>query len=409
MQFQRITFENREGIRLSARLDLPMDEKPHAFAIFAHCFTCSKNFNAVVHINRALARHGIAVLRFDFTGLGESEGDFSETNFSSNVTDLTAAADYLKQNFEAPKLLIGHSLGGAAVLQAASRIPSCRGVATIASPASLRHLAGLFDSKREELETRGETRITLGGRGFRIRKQFVDDLAGIRMEETVRSLGRPLLIMHSPADDVVGIENAREIFDAADHPKSFVSLDGADHLLSDRRESLYAGSVLAAWAQKYLGKGEDGDKNQDLRDNRVVVRTGRVGYQTEIMANGHSLIADEPIPAGGADTGPTPYDLLVAGLGACTAITLRMYADRKRWPLEAVTVRLRHQKIHAGDCSECEAGEGKIDQIDREIIPAGPLNSEQRERLLSMADRCPVHRTLRGPIKIETRLGEEEG
>lgn len=405
MQYQRLTFENQEGIRLSARLDLPMDEKPRAFAIFAHCFTCSKNFNAVVNINRALARKGIAVLRFDFTGLGESEGDFSETNFSSNVADLISAADYLKQNFEAPELLIGHSLGGAAVLHAASSIPSCRAVATIAAPASLTHLAALFDSKREALETRGETMITIGGRGFRIRKQFVDDLQGIRMNEKIRGLGRPLLILHSPKDDVVDIENAQKIFEAARHPKSLVCLDQADHLLSDREESRYVGSVLAAWVQKYLGGGEKAGEHQDLRDNRVVVRTGKVGYQTEITANGHSLIADEPIPAGGADTGPTPYDYLVAGLGACTSITLRMYADRKKWPLEAVVVRLRHQKIHAGDCRECEeAGDKKIDYIERKIGLEGPLNREQRERLLAIADRCPVHRTLHGPIKIETRL-----
>ena len=407
MQFQRLTFENQEGIKLSARLDLPMDEKPYAFAIFAHCFTCSKNLNAVVHINRALARKGIAVLRFDFTGLGESEGDFSETSFSSNVTDIISAADYLRQHFDAPKLLIGHSLGGAAVLQAASSIPSCRAVATIAAPASLTHLVSLFDSKKEALETRGETMITIGGRGFRIRKQFVEDIEGIRMEEKIRKLERPLLILHSPRDKVVGIENAQEIFEAARHPKSFVSLDQADHLLSNREESRYAGSVLAAWAEKYLGKGEKAGGQQNLRDNRVVVQTGKVGYQTEIMANGHSLIADEPIPAGGADTGPTPYEYLVAGLGACTSITLRMYADRKKWPLEAIVVRLRHQKIHAGDCRECESGEGRIDHIEREIRLLGPLSREQRERLMTIADRCPVHRTLQGPVKIETRQADE--
>ena len=404
MQFQKLTFQNAEGKNLAARLDLPADEKPSAYAIFAHCFTCTKNFKAVVNINRALAMHGIAVLRFDFTGLGESEGDFAETNFTSNVTDLIAAADFLKSNFEAPKLLIGHSLGGAAVLQAAAHIPSSLAVATIGAPANPSNLASHLRSTVKEIETKGEGQITLGGDTFKIKKQFLHDLEQVRMRETIQNLNRALLIIHSPKDEVVSIDNAKEIFEAARHPKSFISLNEADHLVSSRSDSRYVGSVLAAWAMTYLDLPAKEAKGRDLTDNRVLVRTGKTGYQTEIIANGHHLISDEPIAAGGANTGPTPYDYLVASLGACTSMTIRMYADRKKWPVEAIGVRLKHQKIHTEDCQECDTKNRKIDHIDREIELFGPLTKEQRERLLEIADRCPVHRTLHSEILVETRL-----
>jgi putative redox protein len=407
MQFQKLSFKNAQGKRLAARLDLPVDEMPIAYAIFAHCFTCTKNFNAVVNINRALAMAGIAVLRFDFTGLGESEGDFAETNFTTNVSDLVAAADFLKAHFEAPKLLIGHSLGGAAVIQSASSIPSCVAIATISAPFNLSHLASYLDRSKEDIEASGESRIALAGRSFIIKKQFMDDLEQTHMEETLRSLNRALLIFHSPLDDIVGIENAAQIFKTARHPKSFVSLDHADHLLSNRSDSLYVGSVMAAWAQKYIGVDQEKTRKKDLTDNRVVVRTGKTGYRTEIVANGHSVIADEPIGVGGSDTGPTPYDYLVASLGACTSMTLRMYADRKKWPLDAIVVRLKHQKIHASDCDNCEAkGDGKMDYIEREIELNGPLDPQQRKRLLEIADRCPVHRTLHSEINVKSWLKE---
>lgn len=405
MQFQRLSFTNREGRRLAARLDLPADEKPSAFAIFAHCFTCTKNFNAVVNINRALARYGLAVLRFDFTGLGESEGDFSETNFSTNVSDLIAAADFLSDRFEAPKLLIGHSLGGAAVLQAAAGIPSTRAVATIGAPADTSNLAGLLeDGSKEKLDRTGETMINLYGRAFKIRRPFLEDLHRNNMEGAIRNLRKPLLIFHSPLDRVVGIDNAAQIFMAARHPKSFVSLDKADHLLSNREDSQYVGSVLAAWSKKYLGIPEKVESPVDLTDNRTVVRIGKSGFQVEIIANGHSLIADEPIAVGGGNTGPNPYDLLVSSLGACTAMTIRMYADRKKIALDAVVVRLRHQKIHAEDCIECSEKTKKIDFIEREVELQGDLDDATRQRLLEIANRCPVHRTLEAPTKIETRL-----
>lgn len=409
MQFQRLFFKNAQGRKLAARLDLPVDEKPIAYAIFAHCFTCTKNFNAVVNIDRALSREGIAVLRFDFTGLGESEGDFAETNFKTNVSDLVSAAKFLESEFEAPKLLIGHSLGGAAVLQAASEIPSCAAVATISAPFNLAQVARYLDKSKEEIDSSGESRIAIGGRAFRLTKQFLDDLEQTRMEETLRNLNRALLIFHSPVDTIVDIENAARIFKAARHPKSFVSLDRSDHLLSARSDSLYVGSVMAAWVGKYIGLELDKrTRERDLADNRIVARTGKKGYQTEIVANGHSLIADEPIAVGGSDTGPTPYGLLAASLGACTGMTLRMYADRKQWPLDAVVVRLKHEKIHAKDCENCESKpEGKMDRIEREIELDGPLSGEQRRRLLEIADKCPVHRTLSSKVSIESRLKEE--
>ena len=403
MRFQRLFFKNPQGKRLAARLDLPVDEKPSAYAIFAHCFTCTKNLNAVVNINRALAAKGIAVLRFDFTGIGESEGDFEETNFTTNVADLVAAAEFLGSSFEQPKLLIGHSLGGAAVIQAASRIPSAAAVATIAAPFNLVDVARHLRGAGQKIGTGKERTITLAGREFPITKQFLDDLEQTRMENAIKNLGRPLMVLHSPEDDLVRIENAEAIFQTAQHPKSYVSLDGADHLLSNRADSVYVGSLLAEWIRKYIAVPEEPAFQRDLADNRVVVRTGKTGYQTEIVANGHHLIADEPIPLGGADTGPTPYDYLVAALGACTSITLRMYADRKQWPLDSIVVRLRHQKIHAEDCKQCETREGKIDFIEREIEMNGDLSIEQREKLMKIADKCPVHRTLHSEIHVESK------
>lgn len=403
MQFQKIVFPNSKGERLAARLDLPADEKPVAYAIFAHCFTCTKNFKAVVNINRALARESIAVLRFDFTGLGESEGEFEETNFSTNVADLVAAARFLEDSYEAPKLLIGHSLGGAAVLRAAEQIPSCVAVATIAAPAEVSHFRKALGGNLDVIEQEGVAEVKLAGRTFKITKQFVDDLEQTRMEQSIRNLKRALLVLHSPTDEVVGIENAFQIFQKADYPKALVSLDGADHLLSRHEDSLYAASILAAWSRKYLDIPRP-EISEEAQDNRVIVRTGKVGYHTEILARGHHLFADEPIALGGSNTGPNPYDYLLAALGACTSITLRMYADRKALPLDGIVVRLKHEKIHAEDCQECETKTGKLDRIEREIEMIGPLDGEQRGRLLEIADMCPVHRTLQSKIIIKSKL-----
>lgn len=408
MQFQRLEFKNARGERLAGRLDLPAGERPRAYAIFAHCFTCTKNFNAILNINRSLVKEGIAVLRFDFTGIGESEGDFSETSFGTNVNDLVAASDFLSSAYGPPKLLIGHSLGGAAVLQAARRIPSCAAVATIGAPADLSHLRRILRPSGVTGAGNGQTEITLHGRTFRIGEQFVEELRDDKMESAIRHLDKALMIFHSPSDEVVAVENAWRIFGAAGYPKSFVSLEGADHLLTKREDSLYVGSVLASWSARYLGLTLERQISGGVRDNRVVAKTGKKGYQTEIFAGRHRLVADEPIPLGGADTGPNPYDLLVGALGACTSMTLRMYADRKNWPLEGITVRLRHEKIYAEDCRQCETTNGKVDAIDREIELEGVLDQDQMRRLLEIADRCPVHRTLHSEVQVTTHLKEED-
>jgi uncharacterized OsmC-like protein/alpha/beta superfamily hydrolase len=406
MQFQKLRFQNAEGRWLAARLDLPIDEKPHAYAIFAHCFTCTKNINAIVNISRALTGQGIAVLRFDFTGLGESEGNFAETSFSTNVSDLVLAAEFLTKNFEAPALLIGHSLGGAAVLQAASSIPSVRAVATIGAPAHASDVLKHLGNSLQVLKEGGEAAVDIGGRPFTIKHQFVDDLQRDGLEESIHGLRKPLLIFHSPVDEIVSIDNAAEIFRAARHPKSFISLDHADHLLSKREDSLYAGSVLAAWAKRYLDAAPKESAAGEILDGEVVARTGKVGFRTEIDAGGHHLVADEPIAVGGSGTGPNPYDFLLSALGACTGMTLRMYADRKKWPLDAVSVWLKHGKIHAEDCDNCGSDGGNIDFIQREIELDGELDPDQKQRLLAIAERCPVHRTLQASTRIATKLKE---
>lgn len=404
MQLQKLAISGPGGQTLSALLDLPLDGKPMAYALFAHCFTCSKDLKAIYHISRTLTRERIGVLRFDFTGLGESGGDFADTSLLSNVEDLVAAAKFLSSRFEGPRLLIGHSFGGAAVLQAAASIPSVRAVVTIAAPADPRHVSKSLGPATESIASRGEAQVNIAGRTFTLRRKFLDDLRQIDPEAVIQNLNRPLLVMHSPLDDVVGIENAARIFQTARHPKSFVSLDQADHLLSNPADSRYAGAVIAAWAKRYISTPVAKEAAAPAADTRVTARTGRGGFLTEILANRHSLVADEPVQAGGTDQGPTPFDLLVAALGACTSMTLRMYADRKGWPLEAATVRLQHEKIHAVECEACETREGLLDRIEREIEIEGPLDHDQKKRLLQIADRCPVHRTLTSEIEIKTRL-----
>lgn len=404
MPVQTLEFPNDHGDQLAGRLSLPPDGRPVAYALFAHCFTCNRNLNAVRRISQEMSDHGIAVLQFDFTGLGDSEGDFSDTGFASNVDDLVAAARYLASHHEAPRVLIGHSLGGAAVLKAAGSIPSCKAVVTIGAPADPKHVAHLIGDAREAIEQTGQATVTLAGRSFLIKKQFLEGLEETRMEETIRGLRRALLVCHSPIDQTVGIENAARIFQAAMHPKSFLSLDKADHLLSSEADAFYVGRAAAAWATRYLDAPEPDDVGPEAAGSQVVVRTGREHYYTEVVASGHRLTVDEPESVGGTDRGGTPYDLLLGALGSCTSITLRMYADRKTWPLEEIVVRLSHAKIHASHCETCETAEGKVDRIEREIELIGDLSGEQRARLLEIADRCPVHRTLHSEILVETRL-----
>ncbi len=402
MPFQKLHFENPDGDRLAARLDVPDTGPPTAYALFAHCFTCSKDLRAVGAISRALTRQGIAVLRFDFTGLGESEGDFAETNFSSNVDDLVVAANFLAEEYAPPRILVGHSLGGAAVLQAAHRLESVQAVSTIGAPYDPEHVTRHLEDALEEIKTSGKARIRLADRTFTIQKQFLEDLAATKMEKTIRTLSRPLLIFHSPVDQIVGVDNAARIFKAAKHPKSYISLDRADHLLTRPADAEYVGTVLGAWARKYVEPKQEGTP---APEGDVMTRTGD-GFRTEVQAGRHSLIADEPEAMGGTDKGPTPYDLLLAALGSCTGITLRMYADRKEWPLEEAIVHLTHEKIHAEDCAHCDTSEGKIDRIERELELVGELSTEQRDRLLDIANKCPVHRTLHSEVDVRTRLQE---
>ncbi len=407
MHTRRISFENASGERLAALLDLPVDDAPIAYALFAHCFTCSKDFKGVARMSRGLAAEGVAVLRFDFTGLGESRGEFAETTFSSNVDDLVAAAEFMEREHQAPAILVGHSLGGAAALRAAERIPSVRAVATIGAPSSTEHLAGTLRSSSDEIEARGEAEVSIGGRRFRIREQFLDDLDAVNMEASISALGRALLILHSPVDRTVGIEHATAIFRAARHPKSFVSLDDADHLLTDAADARYAGAVIAGWARRYVGEVQEKRKLPTAGDSRVVARTEAGGFLTEVLANGHPLVSDEPESVGGRNAGPNPYELLSAALGACTTMTLQMYAGRKQWPLEAAEVRVQHTKRHCEDCAKPDRPGSRIDHFDRELRLEGPLDAPQRRRLLEIADRCPVHRTLASDVEVQTTLVEE--
>ncbi|MDH5753099.1 MAG: bifunctional alpha/beta hydrolase/OsmC family protein [Deltaproteobacteria bacterium] len=409
---EKLEFPGSDGSLLAARLDRPAGE-PRAFALFAHCFTCTKDALSSARISSALAAQGIAVLRFDFTGLGGSGGDFSNTNFSSNVDDLVAAAAFLEREYSPPEILVGHSLGGAAVLAAAERIPGATAVATIGAPFDPSHVSHLFSAALGTVETSGEARVSLGGRDFCIRRQFVDDIRSVNLSRSIGSLGRALLVMHSPLDETVGIENATRIFTAARHPKSFVSLDTADHLLTRRHDSMFVADVLSAWASRYISAqrrtSAEGPSARARPGTVVVAENGDGPFGQEISASGHPLRADEPQKYGGNDSGPAPYDLLMASLGACTSMTLRMYAQRKNWPLGRVTVRLNHAKVHAEDCQVCEGPQGKIDRFERTISLEGPLDEAMRARLLEIADKCPVHKTLHSDVLVETRLdsGEE--
>jgi putative redox protein len=401
MPAERFDFPNAAGQALAALLDGPAGT-PRAYALFAHCFTCGKDIHAAKRIAEGLTALGIAVLRFDFTGLGSSEGEFANTTFSSNVADLVAAANELRRTRRAPAILIGHSLGGAAVLAAAADVPEARAVVTIGAPCDPAHVTGLFKHRLDEIGAKGEVEVQLAGRPFRISRAFVDDLAEHRLMERVAGLRKALLVFHSPTDEVVGIENAGRIFTAAKHPKSFVSLAGADHLLSRRGDATYVASVIHAWAERYLDMPEEVPDQPD-KSKAVVVRETRAGrFQQEVTVGRHRFLADEPIEAGGLDSGPGPYDLLLSALGACTAMTLRLYAERKALPLDRVTVRLSQAKIHAADCADCETREGMIDRIERAITLSGKLDEEQRRRLLEIADKCPVHRTLTSEVDIRT-------
>jgi uncharacterized OsmC-like protein/pimeloyl-ACP methyl ester carboxylesterase len=404
---ERFQFTGSEGQQLAAALDTP-EGGIRAYALFAHCFTCGKDVLAASRIAVALAAKGIAVLRFDFTGLGSSEGDFANSTFSSNVADLVRAADHLRETRGVPAILIGHSLGGAAVLAAAGQIPDTKAVVTIAAPSDPSHVTNFFRDKIEDIRQQGKVEVSLAGRPFSIKREFLDDIAEHSLTSHIAKLHKALLIMHSPTDDTVSIDNATKIFVTARHPKSFVSLSGADHLLTDRGDAAYVADMIAAWAGRYLAPAAPepaADSSQVPR--LVVVRETRDSrFQNTVTVGPHHLLADEPAAVGGADSGPGPYDYVLAGLGACTSMTMRMYAERKSLPLDRVTVTLSHSKIHAEDCAECETRMGMLDQFDRVIAMEGALDAEQRKKLMEIADKCPVHRTLTSEIHIVTKAAD---
>lgn len=409
MRFEKLTFENAEGLKLSARLDLPVDGPPTAYALFAHCFTCGKNLRVVADISRALSSRGIAVLRFDFTGLGESEGDFAATDFSTNVDDLVAAARFLEADYAAPELLIGHSLGGAAVLAAAAQIPSANAIATINAPAGPEHVLQHMRGELAEIEANGQAEVELAGRRFTISRAFVDNVREAKLRPAVEALRAPLLLLHAPRDATVSFTNASRLREWAGERASLVVLDGADHLLSAPDDAAATGAILAAWAGRYMSSHPERVFQATSEGNRVTARLAKKGFRTDIAANGHRLTSDEPVAAGGTNLGPTPYELILSGLGACTVMTLRMYAERKGWPLRGAAVRLRHERIHAEDCADCSSnGNGaRIDHIECELDLDGPLDDDQRQRLLEIAEKCPVHRTLTSETRIDTRLVED--
>ena len=395
MPSHKVTFVNQKGYRLSAKIDLPLKKNPFPFVIFAHVFTGNKNLVASKHISRALTLNGFGVMRFDFTGLGESEGDFSDTNFTSNVEDLIAAGEFVTKHYMAPSVMVGHSLGGIAGIFAAAKMPHIKAVVSIGSPSYPEHVTHLLADKKEEIAQNGFAHVDIGGRKFTIKKQFLDDLQKQEHIPIIKNLDRALLVMHSPQDRIVAIENAANIYKLAHHPKSFVTLDRADHMLSHKDDAFYAGNVIASWVKRYIAFPEEKKLESE---KQVVVRLEGEDYTTEVQAGSHALVADEPQSAGGNDFGPSPYDLLNAGLGSCTAMTLKMYARRKKWNLEEVLVHINyHKKNYEDDQANPENAQARIDHFDIEIQLIGDLNSEQRNRLLDIAKKCPVHKTINSP------------
>ncbi|MEM1122234.1 MAG: bifunctional alpha/beta hydrolase/OsmC family protein, partial [Bacteroidota bacterium] len=392
----KVSFTNRAGYELSARLELPIDRHPIAYALFAHCFTCGKNIKAARSISQCLTKNGIAVLRFDFAGLGNSEGDFSDTNFTSNIADLVAAANFLKDNYQAPSILIGHSLGGAAVLATAPEIDAVKAVVAIGAPAEPAHVQHLLQSSEAEILEKGQATVQLGQRSFHIKKQFLEDIQTRKIESSINRLGKALLILHSPQDRTVFIENAEKIYTTARHPKSFITLDGADHLLSNTEDGYYAGEVIASWVTRYLTIQE---KKTIKSNSQVAVRLNKAdAFTSEVKTGKYHFVADEPESVGGNAFGPTPYELVSSGLGACTVMTLHMYARRKKWDLQEATCHIDHHKSYSEDLTATDGKPKKIDVFDRQITLVGNLDESQKARLLEIADRCPVHRTLHGKV-----------
>lgn len=403
---KKVTFENENGDQIAARLDLPPDSPPKATALFAHCFTCSKNLHAVRRVSKALNEMGIAVLRIDFTGLGESEGDFEESGLTQNISDLVKASEHLKTMNLNTTVIIGHSFGGAAAILAAGQMEHIRAVVTIAAPSDPEHVKNLFKEDLETIRKEGKANVEIAGRAFTISSEFVEDIEATRMRRTLNELNKPLLIFHSPVDQVVGVDNAAEIYKAARHPKSYISLDDADHLLTKEEDATYVGAVIGSWLTRYLNINTMDPVVDHIPDKGVTAHLGENGFTTTIHNGRHRLLADEPESIGGEDLGPSPYEFLSAGLGACTAMTLQMYARRKKWDLKEVIVEVDHFKGHADDCSDCEDGQSKIDHLHKTIKLIGELDDDQKKRLLEIAEKCPVNKTLKGVKHIQSTLKE---
>lgn len=404
MKSEKLKIKNRKGLTLNAQLELPANQKPSFFAIFAHCFTCSSSLSAVRHVSRALTQDGFAVVRFDFTGLGRSEGEFADSHFSANVDDLLDVHAYMAEHYQAPSLLVGHSLGGAAVLVAASQLDAVKAVATVGAPATVSHVKHLFSHGIDEVKDKGEAEVNIGGRPFKINTDFVEAFDKTDLPKVVKGLRKPLLIMHSPFDKIVGVENAKQLYDAAMHPKSFVTLDDADHLLQNEKDSKYVGDVIGTWAKRYFPVEEN--KMLSTQGEQLVGHLNIVedNFTTTIQTKKHSLIADEPEDIGGSDFGPSPYEFLNAGLAACTVMTLKMYAERKQWDLQEVYVYITHSRKHSDDLA-IEVDRPKyLDHISKKLKFVGNLTVEQIERLKEISSRCPVHKTLQSEVIFNTEI-----
>ncbi len=397
----RVTFTGSHEVPLSARLDLPAGPVK-AYALFAHCFTCSKDLFVVKRIVAGLTAQGLGVLRFDFTGLGESGGDFSDTSFSSNIDDLRLAAAWLADNHSAPQILVGHSLGGSAVLAVAGELDSVKAVATIGAPSSADHVQDLFAEGLSEIHATGAAEVRIGGRCITIGDEMVHDLESHSIEDRIAKLRAALLVVHSPVDQTVSVDHAARIFSAARHPKSFLGVDGADHLLSRHEDATFVADEIARWVLRYID-----DEAPALPEPRatapvVVAETGQGPFLNSVVSGDHRFLADEPVSIGGFDAGPGPFDFLAAGLGACTSMTLRMYANRKEMDLQRVTVEVYHEKV-AHDADETgKVPSGMVDLFTRRLKIEGELTEAQRSDLLRIADRCPVHRTLEAGSRIVT-------
>ena len=392
---ERLTFPGHDGGERAGRLELPYAGEPRAVAIFAHCFSCGKDSRAATAISRTLAAEGIATLRFDFTGLGGSDGDFANPNYRADVADIVAAAAHLSGRGLAPSLLIGHSLGGAAVIRAAGEIEGIRAVATLGAPFDPAHVLHNFGAAADQIRQDGSGDVELGGRRFTLTRQSLDDLRDSEQEARIRSMRAALLVLHAPLDATV-----------AKHPKSFITLDGADHLLNRAEDAAYAARMIGTFAERYLDLPEP--CHPINAEGEVVVELSGSGkYTSLIAAQGHALIADEPRAVGGNNAGPSPYGYLLSGLGACTVMTLKMYADRKGIRLTHAGVRLSHEKVHAKDCEDCETRNGKVDVITRSLSIEGDMDEATRARMVEIADMCPVHRTLENEVKIRTTLAAD--